>query len=164
MEAELYVFKDDGVIPNSKYPVLVYRNAVQGKGEAAASWLEETFAKNGWTNNWRWGVYDFHHYHSNTFEVLGVFQGNAVLKLGGEQGKALHVNEGDVLILPPGTGHQCISGGESFQVVGAYPHGIKPDLRMGVPEDRTGADENIRQVAEPDKDPVTGSKYVVATW
>lgn len=159
MEVERYVFKDDGIVPNSQYPVLIYRNAFSGAGIAAAEILEETFAKNGWTNNWRWGVYDFHHYHSNTFEVLGVFQGSAVLQLGGAHGKQLSVNEGDVLILPPGTGHKCISGGDQFQVVGAYPNGIKPDLREGIPQDRKGADENIMKVSEPAKDPVTGHQY-----
>jgi uncharacterized protein YjlB len=65
---------------------LLYRNAFSDRGNKGADWLEKKFAANNWTNSWRWGVYPFHHYHSNTHEVLGVFRGSALLHLGGEKG------------------------------------------------------------------------------
>ena len=36
-----YFFKDDGKIPNSKYPVLIYRDVHKRTGADAAEWYEE---------------------------------------------------------------------------------------------------------------------------
>ena len=84
---EQYHFKDDGKIPNSKFPLLVYRQVFEARGGEGAFWLEQRFAKNNWTNSWRNGVYSFHHFHSTSHEVLGIYSGKALLHLGGEQGK-----------------------------------------------------------------------------
>ena len=119
---------DDGTIPNSKYPVIVYHAAFTMEGDAAADFLEKRFAQNGWSNAFRWPIYDYHHYHSNTHEVLGVYAGNAWLQLGGPYGQKLQVRPGDVIVLPTGTGHISLSHSDDFAVVGAYPDGIEPDL------------------------------------
>lgn len=84
IKPEEYFFKDDGQIPNSKFPLLVYLNTFSLTGPKGGDWAESTFASNHWTNSWRWGVYPFHHFHSNTHEVLGVFKGNALLQMGGK--------------------------------------------------------------------------------
>jgi uncharacterized protein YjlB len=125
---ELYDFIDDGIVPNSKYPVIVYHHVLDREGDAAAVFLENRFAENGWTNAFRWRVYNYHHYHTNTHEVLGVYAGNALLQLGGPKGEKLHVRVGDVIILPAGTGHIALSYSDDFAVVGAYPDGKEPDL------------------------------------
>ena len=70
--AEASRFVNDGSIPNSKLPLLLYAGEFSATGNEGAEWLEKTFARHGWTNSWRNGVYPFHHYHSNTHEVLGV--------------------------------------------------------------------------------------------
>ena len=75
-------FEDDGVIPNNKFPLLIYHNAFSERGSKGADWLEAKFGEHNWTNTWRWRVYPFHHYHSNTHEVLGVFSGFALLHFG----------------------------------------------------------------------------------
>jgi hypothetical protein len=46
LKAETFYFKDDGKIPNSKYPLMLYRNAFSERGSAGAAWLEERFAAN----------------------------------------------------------------------------------------------------------------------
>lgn len=169
---QTYYFKDDGFIPNSLYPVLIYRNVFASCNsnyivsvadqsacdQRAADWLEKRFAGNGWTNSWRWGIYPYHHYHSNTHEVLGVFRGSALLQLGGELGALVNVNMGDVLILPAGTGHKCISAKDDFEVLGAYPEGVTPDLRKGRKDEKAKADASIAQVPLPKLDPVTGTQ------
>jgi len=149
-------FKDDGIIPNNTLPLLLYKNAFALKGNEAGDWLEELFATNNWTNSWRWGIYPFHHYHSNTHEVLGVLSGNAVLHLGGEQGIKKQVQSGDVLIIPAGVGHKCLSFSSNFVVLGAYPEGIKPDLIKEEKSARPEADRNINAVSLPEKDPLMG--------
>ena len=60
---EIYNFPDDGVIPNSKYPVIVYHQAIKAHGNAAADLLEQRFAQHRWTNA------------TNNHEVLGVYAG-----------------------------------------------------------------------------------------
>ena len=151
-----YYFKDDGSIPNNKYPLLIYNSVFSQTGESAAKMLEDKFAALSWTNSWRWGVYPFHHYHSNTHEVLGVFIGNALLHMGGEQGEKIEVKAGDVIVIPAGVGHKCISHSENFTVVGAYPNGLSPDLNRGEKGERPKTDQNIAAVPLPKTDPVTG--------
>jgi uncharacterized protein YjlB len=58
------------MLPNSRFPLLIYRGAVPGGGEDA---VRERFRANGWLNNWRYpGIYTYHHFHSTTHECLGV--------------------------------------------------------------------------------------------
>ncbi len=152
---QLY-FKDDGIIPNNKLPLLLYHNAFNERGTAGAAWLEKVFAGNHWTNSWRWGVYPFHHYHSNTHEVLGIFSGSALLHLGGEKGKKITVQAGDVIIIPAGVGHKCLEHSDDFTVAGAYPNGLQPDLNKGEKGERPGTDNNIAAVKMPDTDPLYG--------
>lgn len=155
--AKLY-FKDDGSIPNSRYPLLLYRDAFTARGDAGADWLEKRFAANNWSNSWRWGVYPFHHYHSNTHEVLGVFSGSALLQLGGEKGDKVNVNAGDIMVIPAGVGHKCLSHSDDFTVVGAYPNGLQPDLNRGEKDERPQADQHIAAVALPPADPLLGKE------
>lgn len=155
-KAEIYHFIDDGVIPNNSLPVIVFRKVIEFEPEHAADWFEDRFEQNGWTNAFRWRVYDYHHYHSNTHEVLGVYSGQATLQLGGEQGRHLEVGVGDVLILPAGTGHKSISRSKDFSVVGAYPGGKEPDL-IRLEDERPGdVKEKIDRVGLPENDPVYG--------
>lgn len=149
-------FKSDGGIPNSKLPLLLYHEIFSESGEDAAVWLEKRFSHNGWTNSWRWGIYDFHHFHSNTHEVLGVFRGSAQVQVGGENGQILDFVVGTIVVIPAGVGHKCISATEDFEVVGAYPQGAEPDLNRpqdGIPDEIIS---NIAQVELPGNDPLLG--------
>ena len=146
-------FADDGAIPNTVLPVVIYRQAV---ATPSAEALEALFDANGWPSAWRWSVYDFHHYHSTTHECLGVAQGSARLQLGGESGRTFEVTAGDVIVLPAGTGHKRLSASDDFLVVGAYPPGCSADLLRGEEGERPGADERIAAVPLPKTDPVGG--------
>jgi uncharacterized protein YjlB len=162
-QPETLYFEDDGSIPNSNYPLLLYRQAFPEKGSKGADWLESTFAKNYWTNSWRWGIYPFHHYHSNTHEVLGVFSGSSVLQLGGEKGEKITVRAGDIIVIPAGVGHKCISHTDDFTVVGAYPDGLKPDMNKGEEGERPQVDKNIATVPLPATDPLLGKEDGLTT-
>lgn len=153
-----YYFKDDGSIPNNKLPLLIYHGAFKVAGQDGAAWLEKRFAENNWANSWRNGVFPYHHYHSITHEVLGVYAGHALLHMGGERGEKLNVAAGDILVIPAGVGHKKLEASADFAVVGAYPDGLDYDILRGEPDDRPRALENIRNVPIPLLDPVFGSE------
>ncbi len=150
-------FEDDGVIPNSRLPLLIYGAAVTAAA-ASPERMEAMFAAGGWPPAWRYTVYPFHHYHSNVHEVLGITAGSARLLLGGPKGRAFDVQAGDVIVIPAGVGHRQLSKSDDFLVVGGYPGGSPPaDLLRGESGDRPAAEERIAAVPLPKSDPVTGS-------
>jgi len=156
-QPERIPFKDDGSIPNSRYAVLIYRGAVDLDDRDPASSMEERFTANHWTNSWRNGIYPFHHYHSTSHEVLGVYQGSATVRLGGERGQDFFVEAGEVIVIPAGVGHKNLGASERFGVVGAYPNGRRWDLLRGRPGERPQADQNILAIPMPTEDPLYGS-------
>ena len=161
-KAKFSHFKDDGSIPNNpSLGVAIYPGAFKDKPEV----IEKTFNCNDWTNSWTNGVFDYHHYHSNTHEALGVRSGSAVILVGGEKGQELEVNTGDVVVLPAGTGHKKISASADFQVVGAYPGGVSPNKKTGDPDDRPYVLEDILNTPLPKFDPVFGDEGpLIETW
>jgi hypothetical protein len=60
---ETHRFAENGTVPNSRLPLVVYRGALPDDGDRAAA-CEQMFARNGWPDSWRNGIYPFHHYHS----------------------------------------------------------------------------------------------------
>jgi uncharacterized protein YjlB len=150
---ETHRFEDAGGIPNSRLPVLVYHD-VEAAG--AADECEELFARNGWFGAWRDGIFSFHHFHSTVHEVLGIVAGSASVILGGPSGGRFEVGLGDVLVPPAGTGHFNAGSSADLLVVGAYPNGMRWDLRRGDPAERAEVLANIGQVPMPESDPVHG--------
>jgi uncharacterized protein YjlB len=151
------LFADDGETPNHpRFPLLIMRATAAAAQADPASWFEQRFTSNGWGATWRWKVYPYHHFHSTSHEVLGVSRGAARLMLGGEKGTECEVSTGDVIIIPAGVAHKSLSDSEDFQVVGAYPHGMKPDLIRSGSRDLEAARQRIAAVPTPDSDPVHG--------
>lgn len=148
-----FTFKDDGAIPNSRLPLLVYRDAVPA--DAAA--IERLFAANRWPPAWRDGVHPFHHFHSTAHEVLGVARGEASVLFGGPGGQTLTVQAGDVVVVPAGVAHCNQGQSADLLIVGAYPdNGPGPDLRRGKPADYEAARKSVAAVPLPSADPVEG--------
>jgi len=158
VEPEQFRFEDDGVFPNSVLPLLVYRRALTADGQDPASVFEERFANNDWCNSWRDGVYSFAHYHSTTHEILGVYRGTASLRLGGQVGRTVEVNFGDVIVIPAGVAHEKVGASADFAVVGAYPDGREWDLLRGRPGERPEADQRIAALPIPENDPIYGAE------
>lgn len=159
------VFKDDGTFPNSILPALIYKGALILPEEHPEKIIEEIFKKNAWTNSWRNGIYDYHHYHSIAHEVLGVYEGDTVVELGGAQGDTQLIEKGDIIIIPAGVAHRNVTPESNFKCVGAYPGGSDYDIKKGEPGDRPGADKNIKKVSLPENDPVYGKTGVlINTW
>ena len=153
------VLEDDGIFSNNGVlPVIVYKRALLLQPQDDASAIENVFKENGWSNLWVNGIFDYHHYHSNTHEVMGVCTGTADVQLGGPNGVCVEVSRGDVLIIPAGVAHKCLKSSDDFSVVGAYPQGMDYDMKYGLDGERPDADENIKKVPLPEKDPVYGKE------
>ena len=158
-------FIDDGLVPNSKLPFLVYKRAVDVGYDHPEKTIEGLFGANGWGAMWRNGVYDYLHYHASVHEVLGVARGNAIVRFGGNNGTEFALAAGDVAILPAGTGHQLISASDDFCVVGAYPPGPPMQITRPTPENHAKALKTIPEVKVPETDPVTGENgALVKLW
>ena len=150
-------FKDDGLVPNHpRWPLILYRCAVRfGEKHDPAAVIEDLFERNGWGDSWRDGIYDYVHYHSRIHEVLGIARGKGRVRFGGSKGRIFTLKAGDIIVLPAGTGHQCLSADGDFLVVGAYPPAGTYDECATV-EDRPRALKTIPKVPVPRKDPVYG--------
>ncbi|SFL73253.1 cupin domain-containing protein [Salibacterium qingdaonense] len=148
-------FKDDGEIPNNEnLPVILY----SGVFAQDPNDIRPAFERHNWTNSWVGGVFDYHHYHSNAHEVLGVLNGQVSIKIGGRDGTTFDLEKGDVIVLPAGTGHKEMSSSFEFEMVGAYPFGMDYNLKTGEPEERPGVLKDIEEVTLPDQDPVFGTE------
>jgi uncharacterized protein YjlB len=156
-EIMAFRFDDTGNIPNHPtLPLLVYKRAVKIGGADPAAVFEQLFPGGGWRAAWRYGVYDFPHYHSTAHEVLGCYRGSATIRLGHTTGVTVVVKAGDVVIIPAGVGHQNLGASADFHVVGGYPRGQQVDLLRGLAGERPQADENIARVPLPTGDPIFG--------
>ena len=160
-------FKDDGTVPNHpRWPLIHYRGPVAlPNGVDPAAVFEGLFERNGWADSWRNGVYNYLHYHSRIHEVMGVARGTAVVRFGGRRGRKLRVKAGDVVVLPAGTGHQCLSTSKDFLVVGAYSATGTYDVCRASPEEYARAVKVVPKVVPPRRDPIYG-KYgnLVKLW
>lgn len=158
VEPLTFVLPDDGIIPNNpSLPLLLYRRAINLAGtpdpERA---IEDIFARNGWGDMWRNGIYPFTHYHSMIHEVLGIARGRARVRFGGSRGEELEIVAGDVAVLPAGTGHQRAWHSVDLVVIGAYPPAGTYNLCRGTPREYVRARAAIPNVPVPPTDPVFG--------
>lgn len=153
-------FLTTDTVPNHpRWPVILYKSALP-VGADTAQTFEDCFAANGWQGGWRGEVYDYVHYHAHAHEVLGVARGRATLRLGGDAGDAVLVAAGDCVLLPAGTGHQCIEASADFEVVAAYPPGQSPDMQTGEATEAQRA--AIAELPAPRTDPMEGMGGAVA--
>jgi len=156
IEPLTFMFSDDGSIPNNpRLPLLVYRAAIDLKRNPEQV-IERTFARHGWGDSWRNGIFPYVHYHSMIHEVLGVARGSARVRFGGAQGQELELAAGNVAVLPAGTGHHGLWLSPDFVVIGAYPKDGTYDLCRGSQAEYARAVESIPKVALPQADPVYG--------
>lgn len=166
MKIESLRFSDDGDVPNHPHwSMIVYLGAVDAREADAASAFEGLFARNGWGDGWRNGIYSFPHYHSNAHEVLGIAEGEATVRFGGRDGRELRVAKGDAVLLPAGTGHQRLSSSPDLLVIGAYPPGPARDLMRSGEVEKILIRERLRKVGKPLHDPIAGKDGpMISLW
>jgi len=152
-----FLLQDDGRIPNSKYPLLIYQAVVKNGDRSLAALFEELFRAHKWGGSLRDGIYTYHHYHSTAHEVLVVTRGSARVQLGGEKGITQKIHPGDVILIPAGVGHKNLGASNDLEIVGAYPKGQDWDMNCGKRTERPRADQNIARVRLPETDPIYGA-------
>ena len=157
-EPTTYMFADDGSVPNNpQLPLLIYRGAVDLSGTPnPEAVIEKVFRANKWGDLWRNGVFPYVHYHSMIHESMGVARGRAKVRFGGTHGKEVELVQGDVVVLPAGTGHQGLWASPDLMVIGAYPKNGRYDLCRGSKSEHAKALKSIPNVPLPDTDPVLG--------
>ncbi len=162
-----YKFADDGRIPNNPgLPLVLYRGGIELAGSPnPENVIEETFAANGWRDIWRNGIYPYAHYHSKIHEVMGIARGRATVRFGGEHGRDIEIKPGDVVVLPAGTGHQCLKQTPTLVVIGAYPPNGEYNLCRATKAEHAKALVVIPKVPPPTADPVFGARGpLLALW
>jgi len=149
--------KPRGMLPNSRFPLLVHRGAVPGGGAEA---VIGRLTANGWYNNWRWpGIYTYRHFHTTTHECLGVASGWMEIEVFGDGGPHLRLETGDILVMPAGVSHMMTGNSPDNLMVGGYPDGRDWD---NVQQDkltetlRRQAAKRIMMLPIPTRDPATG--------
>jgi uncharacterized protein YjlB len=155
---EALMFADDGSVPNNaRLPFVIYRSAIDMTGTPnPEEVVERVFRDNGWGEIWRNGIYEYMHYHSMIHEVMGIARGRAKVMFGGAKGRELDLTQGDVVVLPAGTGHQGLWVSPDLMVIGAYPGTGRYDLCRGSKVEYGRAIETIPRVPLPKTDPVYG--------
>jgi len=151
-------FTDDGFVPNNpRLPFLLYRGAIDFLGSPDPEGvIERVFRSSGWGSMWRNGIFPYVHYHSMIHEGMGIARGRAKVRFGGANGREVDLTQGDVAVLPAGTGHQSVWASPDLMVIGAYPKSGRYDLCRGSKAERDKAVESIPNVPLPDTDPVFG--------
>lgn len=154
--AEIHKTEDNPHFPNSNLPVLIYRGAVDIKDGDYFPFVT-IFKENKWGSEiWMHDVYNVHHYHSNTHEVLGIYSGCAKLQFGGPEGIVTEVHKGDIVLIPAGTAHKNLGATHDFSAVGAYPDGFHYNMNYGEDNERPYTDDEVSRVELPLTDPVYG--------
>lgn len=161
----LFLTEPSGGVPNNPLPLLLWRDVLPADANDSAQWFESTFARNNWPPRWRYPVFTYTHFHTNTHEVLGIYAGEADIQLGGETGPVVHLKKGDAVLIPAGVGHKQIDASEDFMAVGAYPPDLSPDKYLDEPEQLAETLKNVASVARPETDPIGGETGgIVEHW
>ncbi|RKK13783.1 hypothetical protein BFJ66_g16887 [Fusarium oxysporum f. sp. cepae] len=154
---ECYLVPRTDDAPNSRLPILVYRDVLpQPRTEETATRFLTTHR---WEKRGTWGHIAIRHFHPNSHECYGIFQGSSTLLLGKiQKGKGIEVSvkAGDVVVLPAGTAHSSLESSSDYRYIGVYPKGC-PKWRneMGKKSSAVFLD-TIDEVDTPEDDPVYG--------
>ncbi|KAI1442736.1 hypothetical protein F5Y02DRAFT_395448 [Annulohypoxylon stygium] len=161
-EPETYYLEPTQFVPNSKLPVLVYRNVLPQPYDEITT--QVFLERNQWLKGGTWGAIPKHHFHPNTHECYAVFQGSSTLLLGvgpnedAGKGHEVLMKAGDVIILPAGVSHCSRDFQDDYRYVGVYPKGA-PKWKNEYCKDESRCRE-LREEAEsvemPVSDPVRG--------
>ncbi len=146
---------------NERFPLLHYKNVFTDPDPHK---ILAIFASNGWIQGWIDSIYDFHHFHSNTHEALGIAKGSCDVEIGGPGGTVIHIEACDLLLIPAGVAHKNIGSSDDFISVGSYPTNVPYDMHEGKKSEYEQVKKAISEVALPETDPVFGASGPLFTY
>lgn len=109
IEPEQYFLDPTPHVPNSRLPILVYRDAL---ADTTPGNILNTIEPNGWLKGGQWKTYKVPHFHAACHECYAVIKGKTTYLLGvgptdpefdergTRHGMKLTVQKGDVFVLP----------------------------------------------------------------
>ena len=160
---DIFYFREDKHIPNSPFPLLIYRGFFDKEYYACEDWLKKKFISNKWFPAPALRIFNFTHYYSNTHIALGVCAGEAKWQLGGALGITTVIEKGDVMVIPAGVALRCLESSTDFNLVGAGSANVAPDIHNEKTRNRAHADRSIVNIPVPDNDPILGAKEGLQT-
>ncbi|KAL4925238.1 cupin domain-containing protein [Aspergillus undulatus] len=131
VEPEQYFLSPAPHVPNSKLPILVYRNALNNTSPRN---ILNIIEPNGWIKGGQWKTYKVPHFHTQCHECYGIIKGGSTYLLGvgpkdpefDRQGRPygmkLTVQKGDVFVLPAGICHASLESWDDYEFIGLYPN------------------------------------------
>ena len=164
MEPDSYILDGNGRIPNSDLAMLVYHGALTTSVEQ----FEQDLRANDWIPEWHSsiGLYPAHHFHSDAHELILVSRGELLGEFGGPGGLRLHLQAGDVIVIPAGVGHFGLEISDDLRLTGAFPVGYAiHDFRLGYASEYAQVFTASRAVPVPSHDPLFGpTGPLVGLW
>ncbi|KAF5528644.1 Uncharacterized protein CGCA056_v000124 [Colletotrichum aenigma] len=157
MAVQCYFLSPNEDAPNSRLPVLHYRDVLPEPRDEAS--VTDFLTRNRWEKRGTWGHIGIRHFHPNSHECYGIFQGHSKMLLGKiytGQGMEVDVKTGDVIILPAGTAHSSLASSSDYRYIGVYPQDC-PKWRNEMGKKPAGEFKTvIKSVEMPEEDPVYG--------
>ena len=167
-DPEVYYISPTLYVPNSKLPVLVYRNCLPRPYTSSST--IEFLERHKWKCKGIWGEIKSPHYHATTHEAYGIFSGSSRLLLGRgpfdkeneegnkEGGLTVTVYAGDVIVNPAGVSHCSLESDGNYKYIGIYPDDSVPWDSNECKSEEQAADKTniIACVRMPEEDPVFG--------
>ncbi|KAJ6098914.1 hypothetical protein N7467_000449 [Penicillium canescens] len=160
--SDVYYLQPTAHSPNSTLPVIHYRAVLPSPRTEEC--VTEFLTAGKWEKRGTWGPINIRHFHPNSHECYGIFQGSSTLLLGAATGDdvsvgmKLVVNVGDVIVLPAGTAHSSLESTADYRYVGLYPENC-PRWRNEIGRSRIDLRvlrKEIAAVKLPEEDPVYG--------
>lgn len=124
-QPELSWTKPTSQCPNSKLPVLVYRNVLPADHTIQST--EQAFLLNHWIKGGVFKHYPTAHFHSNTRECYAAISGSTRCLYGvgplddPEQGVEFEMKAGDIAVHAAGVAHKNVESSADYEYVGLYP-------------------------------------------
>lgn len=155
IKIEKHFFEGNGRVPNSRLPLLIYRNVIRWDVPT----MEAVMRQNKWMPCWHAhdGMWPRHHFHTEAHEFICVTKGVHTGKFGGHDGIETQMNAGDVVVIPAGVGHRGLQISDDLDLTGGFHEGFcVVDFRMGFPDEYHDLCRKAREIPILDYDPFFG--------
>ncbi|KAK7216858.1 hypothetical protein V2G26_004861 [Clonostachys chloroleuca] len=151
LEVKKYYLSPTTLIPNSPYPLLHYPRFLAPDTKSLVTQFYDLLTSHGWQAQWifRYGPAQKSHYHSFAHERMIVLTGHATIRFGvagttedmdentfgtgfENGGVELHVQAGDIMIIPAGVAHKTYATKADAEFKFMSPgdaHSLPPDIR-----------------------------------